>query len=101
MNDATTKTEFPSGNGPRILTWRSVLAVAATLGNLVLWHLYGLGTVFHGISDNVSENLAVLWFTASALCALTTSIVAVMIVLKLLMIGIDSLTGAHEPTRSA
>lgn len=101
MNDSTTNTEASSGSGPSILTWRSVLAVAATLGNLVLWHLYGLSAVFHGISNDVSENLAVLWFTASALCALTTSIVVVMIVLKLLMIGIDSLTGAHEPTRSA
>lgn len=96
-----TTRKVPSGNAPRILTWRSALAVAATIGNLVLWRAFGLGAVFRTISDRASENLAILWFTASALCALTTLIVMVMIILKLLIIGIDTLTGETGAAKDA
>lgn len=95
-----TKIIDPTTSGdPRILTWRSALAVAATLGNLVLWQLYGLGDVFVAIGERASTNVAVMWFAASALCALITALVVIMIVLKCLMLGIDALIGDRDAAR--
>jgi hypothetical protein len=100
MSTRTIKTS-DDHSGPKIVTLKSIAAVAATLGNVVLMQAYGgLGATFIGIGELIGTNVAVMWFAASALCLLMTALVCVMIVLKVILAGIDALLGDEGKTNA-